>query len=260
MSFVDKIGDRMKANYENISKHKLTRRTPVIIRLDGCAFHTFTRKFVKPFDDLFSRAMQETTKYLCEHVQGCKIGYTQSDEITLLLIDYDTLETSAWFDYKLEKITSVAASMAALAFNRAFGRLMTDRMKKSDNDENQNVVYYNAFEKGAYFDARAFNIPKEEVNNCFVWRQLDAERNAINSVAQSLYSQNELCGKKLNDTRILIAKKDHDITTYPVKYQRGSCCIKRYDEQGCSEWIIDENIPRFSEDKNYVEQYVFLDE
>ena len=94
----DKLGDRMKHNYEEVSKIRLTRRMPVIIRLDGKAFHTFTRGFKKPFDEVFNKAMQSTMKYLCENIQGCVLGYTQSDEITLVLIDYQTLETSAWFD------------------------------------------------------------------------------------------------------------------------------------------------------------------
>ena len=116
----DSLGDRMKENYENRSKTYLTRRTPVIIRLDGKAFHTFTRGMKKPYDEIFHNTMNATMKYLCENIQGCKLGYTQSDEITLLLTDYDTLTTSAWFDYNVQKICSVSASMATMAFNKFF--------------------------------------------------------------------------------------------------------------------------------------------
>ena len=108
----DKLGDRMKENYENRSKTYLTRRTPVIIRIDGCHFHTFTKGLKKPYDSLFIEVMQRTTKSLCESIQGCKFGYVESDEISLLLTDYDTLKTDAWFDYSVQKICSVAASMA----------------------------------------------------------------------------------------------------------------------------------------------------
>ena len=114
----DSLGDRMKENYENRSKTYLTRRTPVIIRLDGKAFHSFTRGMKKPYDEIFHNTMNATMKYLCENIQGCKLGYTQSDEITLLLTDYDTLTTSAWFDYNVQKICSVSASMATMAFNK----------------------------------------------------------------------------------------------------------------------------------------------
>ena len=114
------IHDRMKHNYEEVSKYRLTRRTPVIIRLDGKAFHTFTKGFKRPYDEIFHEAMNKTMKYLCENIQGCKIGYTQSDEITLLLTDFDTLTSDAWFDYEVQKLCSISASMATLVFNKVF--------------------------------------------------------------------------------------------------------------------------------------------
>ena len=115
----DDLGKRMK-KYEEVSKTALMRRTPVIIRIDGKAFHTFTRGFEKPFDRILVKTMQETTKYLCQNIQGCVFGYTQSDEISLVLIDYQTLTTDAWFDYKVQKLCSIAASMATMAFNKFF--------------------------------------------------------------------------------------------------------------------------------------------
>ena len=108
---------RMKNYYESIPKTRLMRRTPVAIRLDGCAFHTFTKGFDKPFDMVLVNAMQNTMKYLREKVQGCVLGYTQSDEITLILVDYKKLNSSAWFDYEVQKMCSIAASMATMAFN-----------------------------------------------------------------------------------------------------------------------------------------------
>lgn len=96
------IGNRMK-RYESVPKIALTRRTPVIIRLDGKAFHTFTRGFDKPFDNAMMYAMQHTMGCLCENIQGCVLGYTQSDEITLVLCDYQTLTTDAWYDYEVQK-------------------------------------------------------------------------------------------------------------------------------------------------------------
>lgn len=117
------------------------RRTPVIIRLDGKAFHTFTKGFVKPFDECMSKAMQETMKYLCENIQGCVLGYTQSDEITLVLIDYQKLTTDAWFDYEVQKICSVAASMATFIFNRQFqvqvNEILYDKEIKVKNKDNE---------------------------------------------------------------------------------------------------------------------------
>ena len=99
----DELGKRMKEYYETVSKTKRTRRPPVAIRLDGRAFHSFTKNFERPFDEVLIKAMQETTKYLCENIQGCVLGYTQSDEITLILVDYKNLNSSAWFDYEVQK-------------------------------------------------------------------------------------------------------------------------------------------------------------
>ena len=114
----DSLGNRMKG-YEGVSRNFLTRRVPAIIRLDGKAFHTFTKGMEKPFDLVLTQAMQETMKYLCENIQGCVLGYTQSDEITLVLTDYATIQTDAWFGYNIQKMCSVSASMATMAFNRS---------------------------------------------------------------------------------------------------------------------------------------------
>lgn len=113
----DDLGIRMKTFYEQVPKTRLIRRCPVAIRIDGKAFHTFTRKFQKPFDEILIKSMQDTMKYLCENIQGCVLGYTQSDEITLILVDYKKLTSDAWFDYEVQKMCSIAASMTTMAFN-----------------------------------------------------------------------------------------------------------------------------------------------
>lgn len=124
----DELGKRMKEFYESVPKTRLVRRTPVAIRIDGKAFHTFTRGFEKPFDRVLMNAMQETMRYLCKNIQGCVFGYTQSDEITLtlILIDYQKLDSDAWFGYEVQKICSISASMATMAFNRYFRKLIED--------------------------------------------------------------------------------------------------------------------------------------
>lgn len=119
------LGDRMKT-YEAVSKTHLMRRTPVIIRLDGKAFHTFTRGLDKPFDKTFVRIMQQTMLNLCNEIQGCVLGYTQSDEITLILIDYQNRDTCAWFDNQVQKMASVSASLATLFFNRHLNRFLDE--------------------------------------------------------------------------------------------------------------------------------------
>lgn len=249
----DDLGNRMKENYENRSKTYLTRRMPVIIRLDGKAFHTFTRGLNKPFDDILIKTMQETARYLCENIQGCKVAYTQSDEITLLLTDYDKLNTSAWFDYNVQKMCSISASMATLAFNRYF------RDNVCCQDDDVFVVYNDKFDK-ALFDARVFSIPQEEVCNCFIWRQQDATRNAIEMVGHANFSTKQL--HKVNCSQIqemLWQEKGINFNDFETYKKRGSCVVKEYCEvEGAtrSKWIIDLDIPIFSKCREYIERFL----
>ena len=270
------LGDRMKNNYENISRYYLTRRMPVIVRLDGRAFHTFTRGFKKPFDDILVKTMQETMKYLCENIQGCVLGYTQSDEISLILVDYAELTTDAWFGNNLQKMCSVSASMATLAFNKAFTRNISIQSKRLYTEylEEKDASYIETLEiamnKGAMFDSRVFTIPKEEVCNYMLWRQQDATRNSIQSVGQANFSQKELHGQSCNNIQdMLMTQKGINWNDYATTLKRGSCCIKvddgltKYDEEGniCgytqrSKWVIDNEIPIFSQDRNYIERLI----
>ena len=156
MALRDELGIRMKNFYESVPKTKLLRRTPVAIRIDGKAFHSFTRGMKKPFDFILIESMQKTMQYLCENIQGCVLGYTQSDEITLLLIDYKRLNSDAWFDYEVQKMCSIAASMATMAFNRYFAEAAAAAMEDGVYAE----ALQKAVQKGAMFDARCFNVPK----------------------------------------------------------------------------------------------------
>ena len=247
----DSLGNRMKENYENRAKTQLLRRTPVIIRLDGKAFHTFTRGFEKPFDDILTEAMQQTMLTLCKEIQGCVLGYTQSDEISLVLTDYKNLETAAWFDYDIQKVCSVSASMATLAFDRCFlDVILSKNISLKD-------IHVDAVVKGALFDSRCFNIPKEEVTNCILWRQQDAIRNSINSVGQANFSHKELQGLSTDQIlKKLLEEKQIDWNKLPVYLQRGSCCIKR-EVNGIDSWFIDTEIPIFKgEDRDYIEKLI----
>ena len=275
----DDLGNRMKTFYEEIPKTRLMRRCPVICRLDGRSFHTFTRGFKRPFDDVLIKTMQETAKYLCENIQGCQLAYTQSDEISLLLIDYQRFETSAWFDYEIQKMCSISASMATMAFNRIFSETVSDL--KVDNTKPMGR-YFEAVYSGAMFDARVFNIPKEEATNYFYWRQLDASRNSIQMVGQANFSNKELQHKSCNDIQdMLMTQKGINWNDLPTYQKRGSCIIKEdyftyTDEHGMlieidadevgifvdeltvrNRWIIDKNIPIFKgEGREYIERFV----
>lgn len=281
------LTNRMKEYYEYIPKTKLMRRTPVAIRIDGKAFHTFARGFRKPFDDVLIKSMQETTKYLCENIQGCVLGYTQSDEITLILVDYKKLTSSAWFDYEVQKICSIAASMATMAFNKFFKNNIKEFSESSECrglDVKYLDVYKEALNKGAMFDARCFNIPKEEVTNLIYCRQLDASRNSIQMVGQANFSHKELQNKSCNDIQdMLMTQKCINWNDLPTYQKRGSCCIKtlervteditiiknRFGEDGKKHvvnieyphWVIDTEIPIFKgEDREYIDRLVFVGE
>lgn len=272
----DALGDRMK-KYEYITRTYLVPRMPVIIRLDGKAFHTFTRGFKRPFDEVLISTMQDTTKYLCENIQGCVLGYTQSDEITLVLVDYKKLNSCAWFDNNIQKMCSIAASMATFAFNRffvanlnAFYEFNTDidlteigyHITFSEEDDGKYYeAYKKAAEKGALFDARVFNIPKEEVCNCVLWRQNDATRNSVEMVAQAHFSHGMLQNKSQSQMQdMLMLEKGINWNDFPVHQKRGSCCIKvQEDEDKRPKWIIDKNIPIFKGDgRKYIEDLVFV--
>lgn len=251
----DSLGNRIKENYENRAKTKLLRRTPVIIRLDGKAFHTFTRDFEKPFDNILTEAMQQTMLTLCKEIQGCVLGYTQSDEITLVLTDYKKLETAAWFDYDVQKICSISASISTLAFNRSFAKQCALYAPSYSTDINN--AHINSIYNGALFDSRCFNVPKEEVTNCILWRQQDAIRNSINAVGQAYFSNKELHGLNTNQVQDkLFKEKGINWNDLPVHLQRGSCCIKR-EVNGIDSWFIDTEIPIFKEDgRNYIEKLI----
>jgi tRNA(His) 5'-end guanylyltransferase len=262
----DSLGDRMKANYENRSKTFLTRRTPCIIRLDGKAFHSFTSHFQKPYDEVFHKAMNSTLQYLCKNIQGCKFGYTQSDEISLLLTDYDTINTDAWFGYNVQKMCSIAASMATLEFNRKFEYYSFEWWSENHSDPNFDEKYgsvYKAYirskDTGAMFDARCFNIPASEVVNCFVWRQEDATRNAIQMLGQTYFNHNELHKKKTDMIQEMLWQKGINFNDMPIEFKRGICCYKRAIEvngAARTEWYIDKECPIFTQDRNYIERFL----
>ncbi len=271
------LAKRMKG-YEYVTRTHLITRMPVIIRLDGRAFHTFTRGFKRPFDDLLIKTMQQTTKYLCENIQGCVLGYTQSDEITLVLVDYKTFSTDAWFGYNVQKCTSVAASMATMAFNRFFadnvGDFCTYNYERHDDSQLQyEQILSDAIRKGAMFDARIFNLQKEEVTNNIYWRQLDASRNSIQMLGQANFSHGELQNKNCSQIQdMLMLQKGINWNNLPTYKKRGSCCIKKdgmrlLDKDGSTIgiardcWIIDKDIPIFKGDgRRYIDSLIYVGE
>ena len=225
----------MKQNYENRYRFYLTRRTPVIIRLDGKAFHALTEKCKKPFDGFFIRTMLDTARYVCNKIQGAKCAYIQSDEISILLTDFDKLNTQAWFDYNLQKIVSISAAYASTEFSRIyFGK-------------NSNLI--------AVFDSRAFNVPKEEVCNYFIWRQQDWIRNSIQMLAQAHYSHKELHKKNTKDMHEMLYAKNVNWANLPNVCKNGAFIYKK-EEFG----FIYSDHTIFKENRDAIEQYLNIGE
>lgn len=280
--------DKRMQNYKYTSDQSLMRRTPVIIHIDGMHFHTFTKGLDKPFDEILVRSMQDTAKYLCENIQGCVLAYTQSDEINLLLIDYQKLDSQAWFDNRIQKLTSAAASLATLEFNRRFAervRIMRTMVFHGNYPDNSNekthetakyLKKFRAIKKGATFAACAFNLPQDEVTNFFYRRQQDAIRNSIQMVGQANFSHTELQHKSCEDIKQMLRDKSEATggtikpwEDYPMFLQRGTCIIKNEevldqdDPEICKRfyWYVDENVPIFKGDgRNYINKLVYLDE
>ena len=229
------LGDRMK-QYEACYDYKLSRSFPVIVRLDGRAFHSWTRKTQcsKPFDHNMIKLMADTTHFLCENCTNCVFGYTQSDEISLLFLDENAKDTTAWFDKRLQKFVSLTASMATCYFN-------------------VNNPYEHKFP--AFFDARAFLIPPEDIRSYFIWRQNDATKNSLSMLAQSLYTHKELLGKRREELQDLCWQKGHNWNNLSTQEKRGTAVYKmsvikkgRNGDVTRMKFVIDENIPVFSSD------------
>lgn len=216
------IGDRMK-RYESVSAWTLPRRIPVILRIDGRAFHTLTRKkFGRIWSREFVDQMIETAETVIADIHGCNFCYCQSDEISFLITDYSTVSTEAWFAYDARKMISISASLASAVFSRIYG---------------ENVC----------FDSRVFSIPHDEVVNYFIWRQLDATRNAIQAAGREHYSHKQLNNKSCNEMQELLFQKGINFDKFPTIRKRGFCFVNKE---------IDSKIPIFTKDRDYIEKHV----
>lgn len=242
----DSLGDRIKSQYEHRTRYFLPRRTYVVIRVDGKAFHTFTRGCNRPFDNQLITSMDEVAIALCNQIDGAAFAYAQSDEVSVLVTDFSREGTGAWFDNNLQKMSSVSASIATAAFNCSWAAL-------SSTPDTQAL---------ALFDSRVFTIPDPvEVENYFIWRQKDWTRNSIQLVGQSFFSHRELHGK--NNSKIqemLFTQKGVNWSDYPAHLKRGRIIKYNKREEGSlrrdSRWVVDNDIPVFTRDRSYLRNLI----
>ncbi len=222
------LGDRMKDRYENIYRHRVITRMPIIIRVDGKAFHTLTRGADKPFDNRVANSMDVAAQTLMKEIQGARIAYVQSDEISVLIIGYNTYASEAFFNGNIQKMVSVAASIAGVEFSLAYG-------------------------KKGYFDGRVFNVPESEVCNAFLFRQQDATRNAIQMVGQAHFSHKQLHCKSCDDIQeMLFQEKGVNFNDVEPYWKRGRVVLK--------DGTINRDIPIFSQSRPFIEQHLRIDE
>ena len=260
------LGDRMK-QYESTTQTSLLRRTPVIIRIDGRAFHTFTKRLVSekqdrqqilvpsnrivdpslnetPFSQVMHHLMTLTTATLFNQVQNCVFAYTQSDEISLVLKDWDRHETQQWFGGNVQKICSLSASIATAAFNYHL-------MKKCPPSTPLDF---------AQFDSRVYNVPHDEVVNYMIWRQQDASRNSVQMLGRFHFSQKEMHGKSNSQVQdMLMLNKGVNWNDLPVWMKRGSAVYQRADWNEFMSFYpahIDDNIPIFTQDRAFIEKHL----
>jgi tRNA(His) guanylyltransferase len=252
----DDLGDRMKG-YEEASTTTLPRRLPVILRVDGKSFHTYTRG-LKPFDPSVGDLMIATAKALCQQIQGAQLAYTQSDEISLLLHGYKNLDSDSWFDNKVQKMASVSAGITSAEFTSASWKIREGHVLPTSLGRLEECA-------PAVFDARVFVLPESDVCNYFIWRQRDAIRNSVQMLAHSLFSSKQCHGKNNVELRAMCSKKGHDWAEMESRWRRGACIRrivtiktgkKKAQPVERHPWETDLHIPDFALDRGYIEGFL----
>lgn len=253
------LGERMKA-YEAVSDARLTALTPVIIRVDGRAFHTITAKIEKPFDRLFMRVMDHTALELCRQIPNCRFGYVQSDEISLVLLE-PSVHAQQWFNGRLQKIQSLAASIASTEFRMHLLEIL--------NITKENSAEWNPYiplVRNALFDCRAFNVPERDVCNYFIWRQKDCRRNCVLSLAQHRIGKKKIHG--MGVSALMTRLYSEGCSEADIPSFNGRVCIREETELQRPDgsvftrmkWVLDESVPLFQDDRGYVERHMEISE
>ncbi len=200
----DKLGDRMKWYEMRYTNDVFMPMVPIIARLDGRAFHTFTKNLKRPYDARLSKLMIETTKFLVDQTNA-RCGYTQSDEISLVWLA-EEWETDVFFSGKLQKMNSVLASLTSVYFNKMLPTYLPEK-------SNQMPV----------FDCRIFQVPSDnEAVNCFIWREQDATRNSLQMAARSVFSHKECHKKNSAALHEMLFQKGINWNDYPSYFKRGT--------------------------------------
>ena len=220
----------MKRDYEDALRLRLPRRTHVVIRIDGRGFHKFTAGLERPYCRRLADALDQAALQLCQEMTGCRFAYGQSDEYSFLLTDFEREDAALWFDGNVQKMVSVSASLFTAAFNRAF-------------DAGTSGV----------FDARVMVISQRtEVENYFLWRQLDASANSLNMLASAHFSHAELLEKSTAQKHDMLHTIGVNWAKQSTDFKRGRA-VRRHPAKG---WLIDLEIPVFNRAPKYLDEII----
>lgn len=226
------LGDRIR-RYEDAHRIYLPPRMPMIIRVDGRSFHSLTSDCARPYDDRVCEVMDCVAEALVDQVQNARLAYTQSDEVSVLCVDYSRFNAEAWFGGNLQKVVSIASSIASVTFTR----------------------YWSKFsDRPGVFDARAFVIPERDVENYFVWRQQDATKNSIHMAARTYFSHGECVGQNGAQLQDMLHSVGVNWNTYPARFKRGRVVCRR-------PWGMSyEDPPEFTKDPEYLKWFLRVEE
>lgn len=214
------LGSRIKS-YEQVSKYKLLPKSPLFIRIDGKAFHTFTKGCNKPFDLTLVNAMIYAAEMTAKQMSGFQLAYIQSDEATFMLTDYESHRTQGWFGYELNKVVSISAS----AFTAYFNSYWFNYKEAQHGYEGTDGV-----SEFAMFDSRAFTVPLEDAPNVFIWRQRDWERNSVQMLARAHFSHKECTNKKVPDLHEMLYKKGINWSELTGRLMNGTFITRDYEK------------------------------
>jgi len=229
----DSLGERMKM-FEDVYRYKLPPNSCWIIRVDGRAFHTLTRG-METFDSRIISIMNEVGFALAKEFSSARIAYIQSDEVSLLIKNHHTRDEM--FGRGIQKLASISAACATMAANQWCRDVVMPSRKMM-------------------FDSRIFAIPESEVANYFIWRQHDWARNSVQMQARKYFSHTEIQNKNNMEILDMLHEREVDWEYLPTDLKRGRCIVKAPDKTVHWTWRIDNHIPIFTKNRDYIEKFL----
>ena len=244
---------RMKAREAAVGC-ALPPKMPAVLRVDGRAFHTLTRGFDRPFDATIEDCIERVALALCAEIGTATLAYCQSDEVSVLLVDYPNPATEQWFGGRRSKMESVAASVATAAFSEGLYAALGTCADAVRADLLRSRLFR------AHFDARAFPVPVHDAPNYFLWRQRDAVRNSVMAAGRAVLPHRRMHGMRRDGVLAALREAGSPWEDLPTRQRRGLAVVRRPTTRAApdggavegSEWFADTEPPDFGDDRGYV--------